>query len=298
MPEPEDWLESNTRRPLPFQGAELSRRRQLGAMRLGVVLSARDDASTLGKHLLALRHGWPGGDCPWCEIAVVDLGSTDATADIARAQEARLLGGEPVLPTEPPPEALALRRAVDQLGCEVVLMVPASLRRVDWDMVSGLVLSLLDHPEAVLAVGFEEEPHVFSRLSLRPLLAVLEPSLAYLADPACPIVAVRTEGVRDLPMALTSGYEPSLALEVHRRLGLSGICQAPVGTLLWNGSGRRFGEDVAFRSVLALLETARRHGLLSREQEFGHLFTSLSSPGEGMRLQTRLQLFRWSLPEG
>jgi len=293
----EEWLASHTHCTRPDQARELASRVQETQLRLGVVLPVRDDARSLGKHLLALRHGWPGGSSPWCEVAVVDLGSTDASIEIARSQDARLLGGaERFLPGDAPAEGLALRRAVDQLGCDIVMVVPAGLRRIDWDKASGLVLSLLEHDEAALAIGFQDAPPPSSRLSLRPLLSVLEPDLSLIVDPTCPLLAVRSAAVRTLPLALTLGYEPALLLEIWKGSGLDGLCQVPVGTLLWQDGSTRHEEQATFRSVLALMETAQRHEILGKEGPFGHLFATLSQESEGVRVHADLQLFHWSFP--
>jgi hypothetical protein len=294
----EEWLATHTHRTRPAQARELAAKVRESHVRLGVVLSVRNDARSLGKHLLALSYGWPGGDSPWCEIAAVDLGSTDASVEIARSQDARLLGGpERFLPGDAPAEGLALRRATEQLGCDIVMTVPAGLRRIDWEQASGLVLSLIEHPAAVLAIGFQDVPPPSSSLALRPLLSALEPDLSLVVDPTCPLLAVRSAAVRELPLALTQGYEPALLLEAWKRHDLDGLCQAPVGTLLWQDGGVRHEEHATFRSMLALLEAAHRQEILDKATPFGHLFSTLSQEEDGVRVHAGLQLFRWSVPE-
>jgi len=292
---PEVWLKERSRPRLARQARQLVDRARQEELRLGVVMPAHNAAQTLGKHLLALRHGWPGDVCPWSEIAVVDLGSIDASLEIAQAQEARVLGGEwQFLPHEPPPEGLALQRGIEQLGCDVLLVVPAQLRKIDWDLASGLVLSLLDAPSAALALGYEGQPSPASRFALRPLLSVLQSDLAYLSDPCCPVLAVRVSAVRELPLALTVGYEAALALDVCARQGLEGLCQAPVGELLWNEGERNHEEMAAFRSILALMESAQRNGMLSKSGNFGQLFAHMTGMESGeLHVRASLEHFRW-----
>jgi len=295
---PEAWLKDRCRPSQIGQGRQLAVRAHTDELRLGVVMPTRNAAQTLGKHLLALRYGWPGGECPWNEIGVVDLGSSDATLEIARAQEARVLGGDwQFLSHESPPEGLALQRGIEQLGCDVLLVVPAQLRKIDWDLAAGLVLSLLDAPGAALAMGYERTPSPASRFALRPLLSVLQPDLAYLVDPCCPILAVRVSAVRELPIALTVGYEAALALEVYAHLGLEGLCQAPVGDLLWYEGERNHEEMAAFRSVLALTESAQRNGMVARDGNFGQLFTHMTGTDSGvLHVKSSLEHFRWHEP--
>jgi len=92
------------------------------------------------------------------------------------------------------------------------------------------------------------------------------------------------------------GYEPALLLEIWKGSGLDGLCQVPVGTLLWQDGSTRHEEQATFRSVLALMETAQRHEILGKEGPFGHLFATLSQESEGVRVHADLQLFHWSFP--
>lgn len=294
----EEWFENRCWKQVPEQAKRLSHVVKKTGIRLGVVLPCCDDAATLGKHLLALKHGWPGGASPWCEISVVDLGSLDSSIEIARSQDARILQGpERIIPGELPLEGIALARAVEQLGCEIVLVAPAGLRRIDWELFSGLVLSLLEHPQAVVSIGYESEPSPLSSLAIRPLLCALEEDLSLLIDPACPALAVRCAGVKQVALAGTTGYEPALLLNVQKTFGLEGIVQAPIGKLYWSEGERRFQEGVSFRSILALLEASKRNNASRDQREFGHLFSTIESAQSGlMRSKISLQAFSWLGP--
>lgn len=295
--QPEEWFESHRWRIQPEQSRRLSRRVRESGIRIGVVFPACDVATTLGKHLLALRHGWPGGSSPWAEISVVDLGSQDATVEIARSQDARLLEGYGrIVPGETPQEGLALVRAVEQLGCEIVLVLPPGLRRIDWDQVSGLVLALMDDPQASVAIGYENDPSAMSRLAMRPLLAALDERLSLVIDPTCPVLAVRSACVRGVPVACSFGYEPALLLELLNRHEIQTIWQVPVGRLFWSTEERRFAESSAFRAILALLETESRHGKITRSEEYGHIFSTISEAGADLQLKAAVQIFDWKSP--
>jgi len=291
----EEWFEERRWKPVPEQAKVLSGIVKEQGIRLGVVLPCCDDAATLGKHLLALKHGWPGGTSPWCEISVVDLGSLDSSIEIARSQDARILQGpERIIPGELPLEGVALARAVEQLGCEIVLVAPAGLRRIDWEQFSGLVLSLLEHPQAVVAIGYEAEPSTLSSLAIRPLLCALEEDLSLLIDPACPALAVRCAGLKQISLAGTVGYEPALLLRVLKRFGLEGIAQAPIGKLFWAEGERRFEEGVSFRSILALLEASKHSNPNHETREFGHLFSTIEiAKDSSVVSRNSLQLFPW-----
>ena len=290
---PEAWLFHNSFQPSPDAPAMLRNAKE----KIGVCVLARNASNTIGRHLLLLQHGWPGGTAPWHELIVADLGSTDGTVEISREQAARI--SEPreklVASIEPPADGDGLARALAMTESDILLVVPADLIRLDLPSAATLLARLVENPELALCLGAATaEGGPLSTLGTRPVLAALLPELALLSDPTTPLFALRTALIRDLPLAGTSGYECALVAACHLRLGLGSIGQVKVPSLEWNETDPRLDAGRAFRSVVALLETLREAKRITTDRELGHL---LPRPREwsdaSPRVLTTLEVFRW-----
>ena len=293
---PESWL---ARHSLPVDPDSPRRVREASesGSKLGVLLLARDAASTIGRHLLLLRHGWPGGAPPWSELLVADLGSTDATLEIARSHGAEIL--------EQPPQTAkgggtahgdGLARALAVTESDLLVVVPANLVRIEIGAVAGLLSALVATPSARLAMGAESAQGCeISRYSLRPLLSALCPPLSVISDPATPFLALRPKETRSLPLARTDGYEAALAVDCWNKHGLESLVQVLTGPLYWSqAADPRQNSTHAFHAQLAALEALCRANRLQTPGELGHILPTPEEWGpEGPRLVSRLEVFDW-----
>lgn len=295
---PESWLSNHSLLPDPAAARRLREASESGT-RLGVVLLAHDAATTIGRHLLLLRHGWPGGTAPWTEILVADLGSADSTLDIARTHGAEILA-EPDRPARTAAMGDGLAQALAKTESDILVVVPASLVRIEIEAVAALMAAMLDHPAARIAMGAESAQGCeISRYSLRPLLSALCPPLSVLSDPATPFLAIRPKDVKALPLARTNGYEAALAVDCWHLHGLESLLQVLTGPLYWSeAADPRQNSTHAFHAQLAALESLRRAGNLQVPGEFGHILpTPVEWTPEGPRLVSRLEVFDWKEDE-
>jgi len=297
---PESWLQHRTILPAAHEARDLAGLLEANSLSADVVLLSRDDAGTLGRHLLTLRHGWPGGASPFGQILVTDLGSTDGTLEIAEEAGARVLQPESPRAASLAPAAVGdgLVRALAASRADLLLLVPARLVRLDLDAVAALLASFCHLPSVQLALGFQGSGGgAMSRLLARPLLSALLPELSVLADPACPVLALRRTSFLTVPVASVAGFEPALAVETWNQGGLDALCQVRFPPLEWGEGGEPLDEGSGFRCTLALLEALRRARRLSTPQELGHLASSLAdAPDGGLLARTRLEIFPWARP--
>lgn len=296
---PETWLSRHSLLPQADAARRLAHESQEG-LRVGVLLLARDNAATIGRHLLLLRNGWPGGTAPWHEVLVADLGSSDGTVDIAREHGATILAGpDHSIRTVSAAHGDGLVRALDVSESDILLVVPASLVRLELDAVASLLATMLDHPACRIAIGAESaQGSALSRLSLRPLLAAVCQPLSVISDPASPLLAIRPKEIKPLPIARTNGYEAALVVDCWHVHGLESIVQVLTGALNWSVSDPRKDSTHAFHAQLAALEALRRAGRIQVPGEFGHV---LPTPEEwtesGPRVVSRLEIFGWKEDE-
>jgi len=292
---PEAWLFRNSFLPSREAPASL----KPGDVRIGLCLLTRNAAFTLGRHLLLLRHGWPGGSAPWSEILVADLGSTDSTLEIARQNGAVVLEpAERLAATlEPGADGDGLMRALAATKSDILLVVPSNLIRLDMASIAGMIRTLLDDASIQLCLGASEiDGGPLAALGTRPVLAALHPVLAVVIDPTTPLLALRTAGIRDLPLARTAGYECALVVDCRAVYGLDYLAQVRVPPLVWEVADPRLDPGRAFKTLVALLEALRRTGHISTDRELGHLFPSPKEWGDsGPRLVTSLEVFPWTV---
>ena len=291
---PEAWLFRNSF--LPSREAPTSLK--TSDVRIGLCLLTRNAAFTLGRHLLLLQHGWPGGSAPWSEILVADLGSTDSTLEIAREHGAVVLEPSERLAAtlEPGADGDGLRRALAATKADILLVIPTDLIRLDVASIASMIRSLLDDPAILLCMGASEiDGGPLSTLGTRPILAALHPELAVVIDPTTPLLALRTEGIRDLPLACTAGYESALVVDCRAVHGLDSLAQVRVPPLEWEVADPRLEPGRAFKTLVALLEALRRTGHITTSRELGHLFPTPKDWGDsGPRVVTRLEVFPWT----
>ncbi|HNY30113.1 MAG TPA: hypothetical protein PKO15_04420 [Fibrobacteria bacterium] len=264
---------------------------------MDLCLLSRDSSSTLQRHLLLLRHGWPGGSTPWRRILVADLGSIDNTCQIAVDAGADLLAPDNprAAQCEPSADGDGLAQALEHSDADILLVAPANVLRLDMDGLATLALALAQRPELALAQGAGAVGgSTLSLLALRPLLSVLCPPLSVLSDPASPLLALRPAMIRELPLARTSGYEAALVVDCWARHGLASLAQVLTGPLDWHQADPRTEPGHSFRSQLAILEALRRAERIQSNQEFGHLLPQMQDwSSQGPRVLTQMEVFPW-----
>ena len=291
---PEAWLFRNSYLP----SRDAASRLRGSEVRIGLCILARNAAATLGRHLLLLKHGWPRGTGPWSEILVADLGSTDTTSEIGREHGAAVLEPADRLAAslEPPADGDGLASALRVSTSEILLVLPADLIRLDVAGIATMVRVLLDDPNIKLCLGASEvDGGPLSALGTRPVLSSLHPDLAVVVDPTTPLLALRTSAIRELPLALTAGYESALVVDCCAAHGLDSLAQVRLDPLEWETRDPRLEPGRAFRTMVALLESLKRAGRLSTSRELGHLLPRPMEWGQsGPRLVTGLEVFPWA----
>jgi len=179
---------------------------------------------------------------------------------------------------------------------DILLVVPSNLIRLDMASIASMIHTLLDDSSIQLCLGVSDiDGGPLSALGTRPVLAALHPELAVVIDPTTPLLALRTAGIRDLPLARTAGYECALVVDCQAAHGLDSLAQVRVPPLEWEVADPRLEPGRAFKTLVALLEALRRTGRISTDRELGHLLPNPKEWGEdGPRLVTSLEVFPWT----
>lgn len=236
------WFERRTLRG-GLSARELLARK--GAARISLVLPARNEEGTVGAivgaALAALVDRVPLLD----EVVVMDHGSTDATAQVARRAGAAVVAVEGVLPAHGTRQGKGevLWTSLHATSGDLLVYCDADVSDFRADFVTGLLTPLLTEPGVSLVKACYDRPlrHAdgaleptgggrVTELVARPLLDLMWPVLSGVVQPLAGEFAARRELLERLPFA--SGYAVDIALLVDavEAVGLDGLAQVDLGT--------------------------------------------------------------------
>ncbi|MCA0155957.1 glucosyl-3-phosphoglycerate synthase [Tsukamurella sp. M9C] len=204
---------------------------------VSVVLPALNEEATVGAVVATIA---PLLGTLVDELIVLDSGSTDATAERARAAGATVISREEAIPGLPPVpgKGEALWRGVAAASGDLIAFVDSDLIEPDPRYVPRLLGPMLFHPEVHLVKAYYRRPlRVFKQgedptgggrvteLVARPLLAALRPPLRAILQPLGGEYAGTRDFLTSVPFAPGYGVEIGLLLDAEARYGMAGIAQ-------------------------------------------------------------------------
>lgn len=211
-----------------------------GATTISVCLPARDEASTIGPIVEAIRRDVVDGLPLVDEVIVVDDHSEDATGAVAVDAGAKVVSAAEVLPEldDRRGKGEALWKSLAASAGDLVVWLDADLSGFDGGWVVRLVAPLLVDPDVALVKGYYRratgtEAHVgggrVTELVARPLISAFHPTLAGIRQPLGGEYAGRRAVLERLPFAGGYGVDLGLLVDVARAHGVGAIAQVGLG---------------------------------------------------------------------
>ena len=197
---------------------------------VSVCIPARNEAGTIGAIVEAARAA-----ASVDEVVVVDDGSTDGTARVAASAGARVVAQGSLVPEAGPGwgKGNVLWKSLAACTGDVICFVDGDLRNFRGDYIERLCAPLLANPDIMIVKAyyrrsFEGAPTGGGRVTelvARPLLSLLFPKLADVAQPLAGEYAARRSTLEVLPFVQGWGVELALLIDISERFGRDAIAQ-------------------------------------------------------------------------
>lgn len=206
--------------------------------RITVCLPARDEAATIGDIVTPIVAVLQDQVGLVDEVLVMDHGSADATAKVARDAGARVVPCATVMPQfgRPLGKGDVLWRSLFAATGDIIVWLDADLLDFTPAYVTSLARPLLTDPGASLVRGVCErlrdgvpgEGGRVTELAARPALRLLYPDLAHIRQPLGGEYAVRRAVAETVPFEVDYGVEMGLLIDVAQAFGADSIRQVPL----------------------------------------------------------------------
>lgn len=237
------WFRRRTYRTSEFDPPKLADAKLRSGARISVVLPALNEERTVGEIVERIR-GCLVEEIPLVdELVVIDSGSQDRTAAVARAAGAVVVSADELLPFHGrrPGKGDALWKSLFATTGDIVAFLDADLIDFDPSFVAGLVGPLLTDPDVGYVKGLYDRPLQTAQgiapegggrvteLIARPLLNAIWPELAGFVQPLSGEYAGRRCLLEAVPFASGYGVEIALLIDLLDLAGLDALAQTDLG---------------------------------------------------------------------
>jgi glucosyl-3-phosphoglycerate synthase len=289
-----EWLSRRTSHEADWPLSRLLALKAQSGTTVSVVLPALNEQETVGPIVVAIieelaRPGLVD------EVVVVDSGSTDRTAQAARAAGARVVHREDVLRSIPtrPGKGEVLWRSLAATEGDLVCFVDADLKNFSPAVVRGVLGPLLADPQIRLVKAAYERPLAdgatlhpagggrVTELVARPLLNLYWPELAGFVQPLGGEYAGRRELLESLPFPCGYGVEFGLLVDTYAAHGLDALAQVDAGVR----HHRHQDEQALGRMAAEILQVAQAR--LGGPSPASTTLTQFARTGAGFTAATR-----------
>jgi glucosyl-3-phosphoglycerate synthase len=231
-------------------------------------LPARDEDSTVGDIVAAVRRRLVDQLGLIDDLVVIDDGSSDRTAEVAADAGARVVRSADILPEAGPGQGKGnvIWKSLAVCDGDLICWIDADIRNFDLHFVTGLIGPLLSEPRIQFVKGHYRRPlhgeptggGRVTELVARPLLSRFFPELAAFAQPLAGEYAGTRSLLESIPVVQGWGVEIGLLIDVVRAVGLSNVAQVDLGVREHRNRPLR---ELAPQAMAVLLTTLARAGV-------------------------------------
>lgn len=248
---------------------------------VSVVVPARNEAAAVGTVVRRIRELVDAGLVH--QLLVVDGGSTDDTARVAREAGAEVLDQDEILPEAGVGHGKgdALWKGLAATTGSLVVFVDADIADFDQRFVVGLLGPLLTRPDLGFVKAAYDRPLNLdgqlrpsgggrvTELVARPLLASFWPELAWLIQPLSGEYAGRRALLERLPFVSGYGIELAMLVDIAATDGVEAIAQVDLGRRVHEHQSLDALGRMAAEILQVALVRAEQQGLLALSGPLG-----------------------------
>jgi glucosyl-3-phosphoglycerate synthase len=245
-----------------FDARRLAETKARRGLTVSLCIPARDEEATIGRIVESARHHLAERIPLLDEILVVDDGSVDGTAKLAREAGAEVVSSADVLPEAGPGSGKgdAVWKSIHAARGDLLCWVDGDIRNFGPRFVTGLLGPLLTVAGVEFVKGFYRRPGGgrVTELVARPLVSCLFPHLGEVVQPLAGEYAGSRRLMESLPVVQGWGVDLGLLLDVTYLAGPGVISQVDLGVR--RHRHRPLG-DLAPQALAVMVTALRRAGI-------------------------------------
>jgi glucosyl-3-phosphoglycerate synthase len=235
---------------------------------ISVCLPARDEEATVGQIVATIRRNLVEHGGLVDQVVVIDDGSTDATAEAAAWEGARVVAAGDILPELPKGSGKGNALWLSLYACDgdIVCWLDADVRNFGTHFVTRLLEPLLTDPAVGFVKGFYRRPLYgeatgggrVTELMARPVISALFPHLAGFVQPLAGEYAGRRSLLETVPFVEGWGVEIGLLIDLVANFGIDALAQVDLDV---REHRNRPLDELAPQAMAILVTGLRRAGV-------------------------------------